>query len=135
VATVDPFRAEVAHRAGYRGEDCGDPEAASRTPLEIDPMVPEAKGGRTTPDHLALCCRSCNLHKPAKTEALDPLTSAIVPLFHPRLLRWHEHCARDRSTAEIHGLTPIGRASVEAFVLNSRHLMMTRQLLSRLRLI
>jgi hypothetical protein len=135
VATVDPYRAEVARRASYRCEYCGYPEAASSTPLEIDHIVPEAKGGLTTPDNLALCCRSCNLHKHAKTEALDPLTSAIVPLFHPRILQWHEHFALDRSTAEIHGLTSMGRASVEALVLNSRHLIMTRQLLTRLRLI
>jgi HNH endonuclease len=135
VATVDPFRSEVARRGGYRCEYCGYPEAASSTPLEIDHIVPEAKGGRTTLDNLALCCRSCNLHKHAKTEALDPLTRAIVPLFHPRMLQWHEHFVLDRSTGEIHGLTSIGRASVEALVLNSHHLIMTRQLLTRLRLI
>jgi hypothetical protein len=135
VAAVDTYRTEVARRGGYRCEYCGYPEAASSTPLEVDHIVPEAKGGSTAIDNLALCCRSCNLHKHAKTEALDPLTSEIVSLFNPRTLQWNEHFTLDRSTGEIRGLTPIGRASVEALVLNSGHAIATRRLLIGLRLI
>ena len=63
MAAAEGYRAEVARRARYRCEYCGYPEAASSTPLEIDHIVPEARNGRTTIDNLALCCRSCNLHK------------------------------------------------------------------------
>ena len=84
MAAAESDRAEVARRARYRCEYCGYPEAASSTPLEIDHITPEARGGRTTIDNLALCCRSCNLHKHVKTEAADPVTGETVPLFNPR---------------------------------------------------
>jgi 5-methylcytosine-specific restriction endonuclease McrA len=61
VAAAESSRDAVARRALYRCEYCGYPEDASSTPLEIDHIIPEAKGGRTTIDNLALCCRSCNL--------------------------------------------------------------------------
>jgi 5-methylcytosine-specific restriction endonuclease McrA len=61
MAAADSDRAEGTRRARYRCESCGYPEAASSTPLEIDHIIPEARGGRTTIENLALCCRSCNL--------------------------------------------------------------------------
>jgi HNH endonuclease len=135
VAAVDTYRTEVARPGGYRCEYCGYPEAASSTPLEVDHIIPEAKGGSTTLDNLALCCRSYNLHKHVKTEALDSVTNEIVPLFNPRTLQWNEHFASDHSTGEIRGSTSIGRASVEALAINSTHAIATRRLLIRLRLI
>lgn len=135
MAAVDTYRTEVARRAAYHCEYCGYPEAASSTPLEVDHIVPEAKGGSTTLDNLALCCRSCNLHKHVKTEALDSVTDEIVPLFNPRALQRNEHFALDRSTGDIRGSTSIGPASVEALALNTAHARTTRRLLIRLQLI
>ena len=108
MAAVDSYRTQVARRAGFCCEYCGYPEAASSTPLEVDHIVPEAKGGSTTIENLALCCRSCNVHKHVKTEVLDPVTSEIVPFFNPRTLEWNEHFVLDRSTGEIHGATSTG---------------------------
>jgi HNH endonuclease len=132
MAAAEGYRAEVARRARYRCEYCGYPEAASSTPLEIDHIIPEARGGRTTMDNLALCCRSCNLYKHAKTEATDPVTAETVLLFNPRTQQWPEHFVLDRDTGEIRGLTPVGRAAVAALALNSTHALTTRQLLIRL---
>jgi HNH endonuclease len=132
MAAAESDRAEVARRARYRCEYCGYPEAASSTPLEIDHIIPEARGGRTTIENLALCCRSCNLHKHVKTEAADPVTGEMVPLFNPRMQRWFEHFVLDRDTGEIRGLTPIGRAAVATLALNSTHALTTRRLLIRL---
>jgi hypothetical protein len=132
VAAAESYRAEVARRARYRCEYCGYPKAASSVPLEIDHIIPEARGGRTTIDNLALCCRSCNLHKHVKTEAADPVTGETVPLFNPRTQPWSEHFVLDRDTGEIRGLTPIGRAAVVALALNSTHALTTRRLLIRL---
>ena len=64
------LRAEVARRARYHCEYCGYPEAASSTPLEVDHIIPEARGGPTTFNNLALCCRRCNLHKHVQMEAV-----------------------------------------------------------------
>jgi HNH endonuclease len=100
--------------------------------LEIDHIIPEARGGRTTIDNLALCCRSCNLHKHVKTEAADPVTGETVPLFKPRTQQWPEHFILDHDTGEIRGLTSVGRAAVAALALNSTHALTTRRLLIRL---
>jgi hypothetical protein len=132
MAAADSARAELARRAQYRCEYCGYPEAASSTPLEVDHIIPEARGGRTTLDNLALCCRSCNLYKHVKTAATDPVTGETISLFSPRTQRWAEHFILDRDRGEIHGLTPHGRATVAALVLNSPHAIATRRLLLRL---
>ncbi|MGH7966345.1 MAG: HNH endonuclease [Candidatus Binatia bacterium] len=132
MAAVDPYRSEIAHRAHYRCEYCSYPEAASSTPLEVDHIIPEARGGPTTLGNLALSCRSCNLHKHVKTEAIDPVTGRTASLFNPRSQQWPEHFALDYDTGELHGLTSVGRATVEALALNSAHAVATRQLLIRL---
>ncbi len=100
--------------------------------LEVDHIVPEARGGTTTFSNLVLCCRGCHLHKHVKTEAVDPVTGAMVHLFNPRTQQWPEHCMLERDTGEVSGLTPIGRATVVALVLNSAHALATRRLLIRL---
>lgn len=135
VAMADTRRTEIGHRAGYCCEYCRYPEAASSTPLEADHIVPEARGGLDTLDNLALCCRSCNLHKYSKVAAMDPVTGVAVALFHPRLQQWAEHFLLDRTTGLIHGTTSTGRATVGALAMNAAHAVATRQLLIRLALI
>ena len=132
MAAVDTYRSEVARRAHYRCEYCRYPEAASSTPLEVDHIIPEARDGITTLDNLALCCRSCNLHKYVKIDAVDPITGEMTSLFNPRGQNWREHFTLDRDTGTIQGVTPAGRATEKALVLNSPHAVTTRQLLIRL---
>ncbi len=132
MAAVDAYRSEVARRAHYRCEYCRYPEAASSTPLEVDHIIPEARDGITTLDNLALCCRSCNLHKYVKIDAVDPITGEMTSLFNPRGQHWREHVTLDRDTGAIQGVTPTGRATEKALVLNSSHAVTTRQLLIRL---
>jgi 5-methylcytosine-specific restriction endonuclease McrA len=132
MATGGALRSAVADRARYRCEYCHYPEAASNTPLELDHVLPEAKDGPTTLGNLALSCRACNLHKYVKTEARDPLTVGNEALFHPRNQQCSEHFGLNLETAEIVGVTPIGRATVEALSMNSHHALATRQLLIRL---
>ena len=132
MAAGDPLRSAVADRARYRCEYCHYPEAASSTPLELDHILPEAKDGPTTLENLALSCRACNLHKYVKIEARDPLTGGNESLFHPRSQQWSEHFRLKNETAEVEGLTPTGRATVEALSMNSRHALATRRLLIRI---
>jgi 5-methylcytosine-specific restriction endonuclease McrA len=68
------------HRCGY----CLTPQWIIGRPMVLDHIVPEAKGGKTTRENLWLACRRCNEFKGARTEAMDPLTTAMVPLFNPR---------------------------------------------------
>jgi len=60
-------------------------------PLEIEHVVPEALGGATRRDNLWAACRQCNAFKGERTQAWDPVTDAVAPLFNPRRQVWSEH--------------------------------------------
>lgn len=80
--------------------------------------MPESLGGETTAENLALACQGCNNKKYNKTQALDPISDAIVRLFHPRQDDWHEHFAWQPDCLTLIGLTPTGRATIAALELN-----------------
>lgn len=50
------MQAEVFQRDGYRCRYCGSVDG----PFELDHVYPEAAGGRTIPENLAVACRPCN---------------------------------------------------------------------------
>jgi 5-methylcytosine-specific restriction endonuclease McrA len=52
--------------------------------LEIEHIIPLAKGGSSNENNLWLACPICNNHKGSQTEKNDPQTGKIVPLFNPR---------------------------------------------------
>jgi hypothetical protein len=85
--------------------------------FHVEHILPRAKGGSSELLNLALACPGCNLHKADRTQAVDPQSGSLVPLFHPVQQKWSEHF-RLRSD-QIAGLTPMGRATVEALDLNS----------------
>lgn len=68
-------------------------------------------------ENLALQCPSCSLHKSHKTSALDPVSHDVVPLYHPINQRWEENF-RIEEDGSCLGLTPTGRATVEALGMN-----------------
>jgi hypothetical protein len=53
----------------------------------------------------------------------------LVPLFNPRQQRWDEHFAWSEDSLRITGLTPVGRATVEALQLNREGLVNMRRVL------
>jgi hypothetical protein len=55
----------------------------------------------------------------AGTEAFDPVTVMVVPLFHPRTDRWADHFAWTDGGQVLLGLTPIGRATIIALDMNA----------------
>jgi hypothetical protein len=63
-------------------------------------------------------CHFCNNYKGDRTEAVDTLTEATVPLFNPRTQKWFEHFRWSEDGIRIIGLTPIGRATVEVLHLS-----------------
>jgi hypothetical protein len=87
-------------------------------PFAVEHVYPAARGGATTEDNLALACSGCNGHKYDKTEAYDPVTCSVVPLYHPRRDAWREHFIWNEDFTHLIGLTPTGRATVEALCLN-----------------
>lgn len=111
----DRIRAEAGNRCGY----CLSPQHLVYGSLEIEHIIPRAKGGRSEEDNLYLACRLCNNFKGVQTEAADPLTGMIVPLFDPRRQSWSDHFAWSSDATRILGRTACGRATIVALQLNN----------------
>jgi hypothetical protein len=114
--------AEVEQRvwsdANYRCGYCLSPQYLVMAPLEIDHITPVSSGGTDDEANLWIACPFCNRHKGQQTEANDPVTGQIEPLFNPRLQQWSDHFEWDSSGIRIVGKTSIGRATIVALKLN-----------------
>jgi hypothetical protein len=86
--------------------------------LEIEHVIPLAKGGSNDQSNLWLACPLCNRFKGDKTSAVDPKTGSVVPLFNPCTQVWSEHFRWSEDGLQIIGLTPTGRATVVALHLD-----------------
>jgi 5-methylcytosine-specific restriction endonuclease McrA len=93
-------------------------ERLTGTPHTIDHIVPKAAGGTDAESNLWLACRTCNEFKGVTTHARDPRTGKVVPLFNPRSQLWQQHFRWSNDGCRIIGVTPQGRATVEALQLN-----------------
>ena len=109
VDLVRRVREAARHRCGY----CLSPQRLVMARLEVEHVIPRARGGADDESNLWLSCPLCNRHKSDRTLAIDPETNEEVPLFHPRHQRWSEDGLR------ILGLTPTGRATVGALRLDN----------------
>ncbi len=101
-------------RCAYRR----NPEKLMGAPFEIDHIIPRSGGGKTSADNLCLSCPTCNRHKANRSRVLDPVSRRLVPLFHPKRDQWSEHFSWGNDFTQIVGLTPTGRATVEALQFN-----------------
>jgi hypothetical protein len=110
------LRRLVLRRSGSRCEYCLLSQAGQEATFHVDHVTPVAAGGETVADNLALACVSCSLRKGAKQTAFDPETKTEVPLFNPRRDVWADHFQWDG--VRLTGLSPTGRATVEALALN-----------------
>jgi hypothetical protein len=81
----------VRDRAGGRCEYCRIPQSALPLPFQIDHIIAEQHGGKTVVDNLALACPHCNRYKRPNIAGLDPASSGLVRLFHPRTDVWARH--------------------------------------------
>lgn len=117
--TTQPLRQRVAEQARHRCGYCLTQEVVSGVPLTMEHIIPQAKGGGTVEENLWLSCRLCNEAKGVLTEAVDPISSTVAPLFNPRTQVWAEHFAWSEDGAQVIGRTPTGRATVVALKLNS----------------
>ncbi len=79
--------------------------------LEIEHIIPVAKGGDKAESNLWLSCPLCNRFKSDRTSARDPDTGTEVPIFNPRIQRWSEHFRWSDDGIRVLGLTPTGRAT------------------------
>ena len=114
---TNELAAEVRRRAGNRCEYCHLPQAAFRRPFHLEHIIAKQHGGQTQRDNLALACWYCNLKKGPNLSGIDPDSGTVVPLFHPRNERWHDHFALSVAAGtlpaiDVKGLTPTGRATI-----------------------
>lgn len=94
--------------------------------FEVDHILPRRAGGGNTLENLCLSCPTCNRHKAGRTQARDPETGELAPLFHPKRDRWRAHFKWNMSGTRLLGLTPTGRATAELLRFNRPKMMMVR---------
>lgn len=122
------MRQFVRHRARQLCEYCQTSEWLSGFEGELDHIIPRALHGATTAENLCLACRTCNGYKSSKTEAIDPFTNNLEPLFHPRHQEWLDHFDWDNTGTRIIGRTPSGRATIDALHMNNELIVAARAL-------
>ena len=121
------LRREVFAAARGRCAFCRSEERLMGVTFEIDHIAPRLRGGKASSDNLCLSCPSCNRHKSARTQAVDPTTGAATLLFHPTRDYWSEHFAWSDDGAQVLGLTPTGRATIEALKMNRSQMLELRR--------
>ena len=119
----------VAKRACGACEYCKSQVRFAMQSFSIEHITPLDGGGSSDLENLAFACQGCNNHKYTKTEVRDPVTGLMVPLFHPRTQRWQNHFVWSSDFTRILGVTPTGRATVEALFLNREGLVNLRRAL------
>lgn len=119
------LRDEVFKRARGRCEYCLLSQEGQEALFHIDHVFPIATGGTTEFGNLALACVSCSLRKGARESIRDPATGESIPIFNPRHDDWLTHFQWHGT--RILGLTPTGRATVEALRLNRSLILAIRE--------
>jgi len=112
------LREAVSRRDAGRCQYCHLAQLGHGATFHIDHIVPRSRSGSTSLDNLALQCPNCSLRKANKTTAIDPQNGQPIALFHPLLQAWGEHF-RLLDDATCVGITPVGRATVEALQMNA----------------
>lgn len=121
------LREVVANHFRHRCCYCLTPENIVGAELTIDHIIPQALGGASIEDNLCLACWRCNLLKRDRIVAVDPETGMVARLFNPRQENWFEHFSWQADGLMIVGLTPTGRATVNALRLNRVTLLNARR--------
>ena len=106
---------------------CHSPESLMGIAFEIDHITPRSAGGRTAFDNLCLSCPTCNRYKANRVKARDPVSRRLVRLFRPKRDNWPGHFQWDENYSLLLGLTPTGRATIEALRINRPALVLLRQ--------
>jgi len=112
------LRQKICRQAKNRCGYCLGEQRYILAPLEIEHILPTAKGGTDEEENLWLACPLCNSYKGTQTHGIDPVTRQRVLLFNPRKQNWKRHFFI-RSGFEIIGKTAIGRATVIALQINN----------------
>ena len=115
------IRQTAKNRCGY----CLLPQSLNPNLLEIEHILPTAKGGTDAEENLWLACRLCNGYKGVQSEATDKQTKKTVQIFNPRRQNWNEHFEWDNEF--IIGKTSCGRVTVKVLKLNNEIILPVRK--------
>jgi len=115
----------VEGRAEGRCEYCRMHQSLQGATFHVEHILPRSRGGPTESSNLAWACPTCNLRKSDRTHAADPETMQQASLFQPRQDVWKDHFAWNGY--RVIGLTPTGRATVDALDLNAPRRLLIRQ--------
>jgi hypothetical protein len=115
-AVPTALRRLVIQQAADRCEYCALSQAGQEATLHLDHIIPQAAGGETVSDNMALAYVSRSLRKAARQMAIDPQSTQEAPLYHPRRDAWSVHF--QWAGVFVRGLTPTGRATVAALHMN-----------------
>lgn len=121
------MREKIAAEARYRCGYCLTDQRISGAQMHIEHIIPLAKGGSSEEINLWLSCAWCNSFKGTRTEGIDPQTGQQVSLFNPRRQSWFEHFTWNADGLRIVGLTPTGRATIDALRLNNKYIIPARR--------
>ena len=111
-------RTIVRERAEWRCEYCGiREEATPLVPFHIEHVIAQQHLVDDSLHNLALACDRCNAFKGPNLSSVDPVTNAVVHLFHPRIDDWKEHFELVDGT--VVGLTPKEQATVRLLCMNA----------------
>jgi hypothetical protein len=121
--TIGPAsRQRIRQRARFLCEYCHSSEEASTSRFTLDHLTPQSLGGDHTEANLALACHRCNGRRYNFTNAIDPQTQTLVPLFNPRVHQWSGYFIWSNDSTQVIGQTAIGRAIVKRLDINDdRH--------------
>ncbi len=119
----DKLRQKIVEQAGNRCGYCLGEQRYIFAPLEIDHLLPTAKGGTDDEENLWLACRLCNSHKGTQIYGIDNHTKRKTPLFNPRKQNWKRHF-KIINEIEIVGKRAVGQVTINALQMNN-HLAIT----------
>jgi hypothetical protein len=103
------------------------PSEFYRAPFQIDHILAQQHGGKTTLNNTALACFHCNLHKGPNIAGRDPTSGRMTRLFHPRNDRWADHFRWQGAT--LVGRTAVGRTTIYVLDMNHPAYVLVRQAL------
>ncbi|MGG6269703.1 HNH endonuclease [Leptolyngbya sp. AN03gr2] len=122
----DKLRQQIIEESKYYCEYCKTSSRLTGTPLVMEHILPKSLGGSDNRSNLAASCYRCNEFKGAKTDAIDPETKQLVPLFNPRTQSWTDHFVWRNGGTHLIGVTPTGRATTIALRLNNDNVVEAR---------
>ncbi|MEN9611141.1 MAG: hypothetical protein RLZZ628_1955 [Bacteroidota bacterium] len=116
----------IVNRAQRTCEYCRSLQDYSPDSFEAEHIMPVVRGGSDDLGNIALACSGCNKRKSDKISAFDPISEQNMPLFNPRTDIWEHHFEWSADFSQMLGISPVGRATIEALQTNREGLVNLR---------